>query len=515
MVSAVAVPEAVSMAAAAPTMIKIPANFAYVSHVQDDRCYWGIGVEYPSVPKATSYTIDYYDGLYQQWEATGASVPLSAADKIGHGMNWAGITGGGGPAPCGSGDATEGGRFTKPIKAWANFPGKAPTTGAIEGIVTDEDGNPFDGATINASGPTPASAVSGPGGLYYMTVDAGSYHVVPEDPSVKKSSITPADATVSVTEGGSSTADFKINSGLQVTIDLSDTTVPASGFAIVKGTITTTRYGKPAPLVTVQLEVDQTNPGAALTTAPKVAICGPTGRIWPEGNLTDLDGAPVKVSTDATGKYAFTLTVGTVPGTWSLNAWGLNPDGSYDTNIDATDDKSLTVSPVPAPTALKDFLTELKALHGSKESSELNPQTPVDFSNTMATFATDRPLHLGGLIFSVGAGADGQDVVIAPDTTQFSIASNGNVKRSATVDDSVIVDPQEWHSLTGTSLNAEMQNGTLNFIPTVGEWASGKAVDPYWSMKPQTLSIAFPALAWWGWANPPLPGATIPTGYCQ
>jgi len=113
-------------------------------------------------------------------------------------MNYLGITGGGGPAPCDAGDASEGGRFTKPIKAWAHFPGKAPTTGVIEGVITDEDGNPFAGAIVTASGPKGATAVSGPGGLYYMTVDAGSYRVVPEDTSVKKSTATPTDRTVSV-----------------------------------------------------------------------------------------------------------------------------------------------------------------------------------------------------------------------------------------------------------------------------------------------------------------------------
>ena len=516
-----AAPAPASMASAAsPSSVKIPANFAYVDSVKAGRCYWGIGVEFPTVPKAISYTIDYYDALYHAWEATGTGVPIPVSDDLGHGMNYLGITGGGGPAPCDAGDASEGGRFTKPIKAWAHFPGKAPTTGVIEGVITDEDGNPFAGAIVTASGPKGATAVSGPGGLYYMTVDAGSYRVVPEDTSVKKSTATPTDRTVSVPKGGSAEADFKINSGLQVTMDLSTTTAPASGFAIVKGAITTTRYGKPAPGVTVQLDVDQTDPGAALTTAPKVAVCGAGGRIWPEGNLTDLDGKAVNVVTDATGRYDFTLTVGTVPGSWSLDAWAFTPEGKLDTNLDATDTKVLTVSSVTPTTLLGNFLTSLENLKGQPYASQLNPQNPVNFSYTLAAWAaTESSLNFSGLSFSVGSGADGQDVVIAPATTQFDITSKGELKRSSSLDNSLIVDPQEWtgnalpKSIADLSLNTAMQGGGVHYLPTVGQWVSGAHGIKGWSLKPQTLSIAFTTLAWWGWAYPP-PG-TDPSGYCQ
>ncbi len=505
----------------APSRTKIPANFAYVGTVKDQRCLWGIGVEFPTVPKATSYTVEYFDGYYGQEEETGTAVPIPASDDLGHGMNYLGITGGGGPAPCVA-DVTEGGRFVKPVLAWANFPGKAPTTGAIEGIVTDADGNPLQGAVLTSDGPTHTTAISGPGGIYYMTVEHGSYRVTASDPSVKNSTFTPTSSDVAVVERGSATANFKLGSGLHVTIDLSSTSVPASGFAIVKGTITTTRFGTPDPGITVQLSVDPTDVAAALTTAPKVAVCGTSGRIWPVGsNITDLDSKGVNVVTDANGHYAFSLTVGTVPGDWTLDAWGENQYGTLSTDVpDASSTKILTVVPISPKTALDDFLAEARTALGSTYSSELNPENPGDFAYTLATLAKKgalADLHFSGLNFSVGSAADGQDVVIAPATTQFRIGPNGQVERSAGMLNSLIVDPQEFngHGLpskfsSGASLANIVQSA---FIPTVADWESGSSGHQGWSLKPQALAISTNVLAWWGWAYPP--PAAWPAGYCQ
>lgn len=439
-------------------------------------------------------------------------------------MNYLGITGGGGPAPCVA-DVTQGGRFVKPVVAWANFPGKAPSTGAIEGIVTDADGDPLQGAVVTATGPGHVTAVSGPGGIYYMTVEHGNYKVVPAFTSGEHASFTPKSADVSVPEQGSATADFKLDTGVHLTIDLTSTSVPASGFAIVKGTISTTRFNKPDPGVTVSLSVDPTDVGAALTTAPKVAVCGTTGRIWPVGsNITDLDAKSVDIVTDAKGHYDFSLTVGTVPGAWTLDAWAENENGSLSTDVPtASDTKVLTVEAISPKTALKDFLSELNDVNSVSTAlaGQLNPQNPSTFAYVLATTvkANLNNLHFGGLNFSVGNAADGQDVVIAPATTQFRIGPSGQLERSPSLLNSLIVDPQEW---TGkglekeapiTSLNSAVQRGQLHDIPTVAAWESGSSGAMGWSLKPQTLGIATNVLAYWGWAYPP--PAAWPTGYCQ
>lgn len=511
--------------ASSPSRVKIPANFAWVGKVVDERCLWGIGVEFPTVPRATSYTIDYFDGYYGQEIESGASVPIPTADELGHGMNYLGITGGGGPAPCVP-DVTEGGRFVKPVLAWANFPGKAPSTGAIEGVVTDADGDPLQGAVVTSYGPTHATAVSGPGGIYYMTVNAGTYRVVPDYTTGDKSSFAPTSSTVSVAEHGSATANFKLDAGIHVTVELSSTSVPASGFAIVKGTISTTRFGKPDPGVTVSLSVDPTDVAAALTTAPKVAVCGTTGRIWPVGpNITDLDPKSVNVVTDANGHYDFSLTVGTVPGDWTLDAWAENQDGSLSTDVpSASDTKVLTVEATGPQTKLRDFLTELNDINSVSTAlaGQLNPQNPGSFAYLLALTvkAKLKGLQFSGLTFSVGNAADGQDVVIAPANTQFRIGPNGQVERTSSLLNSLIIDPQEWtgHGLPSTvtnaaSLNFVVEHGLLKDIPTVADWESGSSGHLGWSLKAQTLAISTNVLAFWGWAYPP--PAAWPTGYCQ
>jgi Carboxypeptidase regulatory-like domain len=498
-----------------PTTRKIPGNFVYLSHVTGDRCLWGVGVEYPSVPKATSYTIKYYDGYYHRPETGGQNVPIAGTQGMTKGMNYFGITGGGGPAPCVA-DASQGGRFSKPPVVIANFPAKPRETGAIEGMVTNKDGNPVQGAKLTAYGPSRATAESGPGGLYYMEVDAGHYRVVPDDSSVKKSSFAPTNQDVSVSKGGDASADFKLDLSLQLTMDLSSTSVSANGYQIVTGTITTTNGGKPEPGVNVKLSVDPTDPHAALTSAPKVAICGPTGRVWPTGPITNLDGNDITITTDSTGTYKFSLTVGTVPGKWDLDAWAYNDDGQLSTDAgDASETKSLNVTPVTPNTDLGDFPRDLKAL----QSTNLVSQLTADPGGLTALLSSlPNGSQIGGLTFSVGQGTDGSNMIIAPATAPFVIGSSGQIERSSSLLNDLIIDPQEWTGaglpstfVNASSLQTVLQRGPLLNIPTVNGWESGSSVTG-WKLTPNKLTDPNSGLVDFGWAYQP---STSVPGYCS
>jgi hypothetical protein len=506
-------------AALADKRIKIPGNFIYLGSVKGDRCLWGVGVEFPSVPGATSYTIDYWDGYYGADEAGGLAANAPKQAGMTKGMNYFGITGGGGPAPCVS-DPAQGGRFSKPPKVYAFIPGKAPD-GAIEGYITNRDGNPVEGATVTASGPAHATATSGPGGLYYMTVDKGHYRVVAEDGPAKTAPVTPPYADVDVAAQGQAEADFHVDNGLQVTMDLSTTTVPADGTSVVQGTLTTKQGGKPAPGTNVTLLVQETDPLSKLTTAPRVTICGPQGRIWPSGQtVTDLDGADTTVTTDNNGRYKFTLTVGTAPGSWSLDAWAQNQDGSLSPGLsNASDAKTLTIQPQLPTTKLGDFLGQLDNLAGTTLSSQINP-TPgalAAFLGGLAAEGKTQGVALGGLVFSVGNGTDGQNVVISPAGNRFQVEPDGEVKPTASTLTDLIIDPQEWTGkglpATFANLQAAMQAGRLHNIPTVAQWERGASRVLGWSLKPNKLSISTNSLAYFGWAY--FPQAAWPTGYCN
>jgi Carboxypeptidase regulatory-like domain len=504
--------------------IKIPGNFVFVQTPSPDRCLWGVGVEFPAIHGAVSYTIDYWDGYWGHDETGGLSVPVTGQPgDMPKGVNYFGITGGGGPLPCVA-DPEQGGRFDKPPTVWANFPGKAPHESGIAGYVTDKDGDPVQGATVSAYGPTHATAVTGPGGLYYIQVDAGHYRVVPDDSAVKKSSFAPTYADVDAPRQGQAMADFKLDSGLQVTVDLSATTTAAGGLSVVQGTLNTTKNGKPDPGVTVQLSVDPTDPGTALTTAPKVAVCGAGGRIWPSGQVTDLEGKAVNVVTDANGQYKFSLTIGTVPGSWQLDAWAENEDGSLSTDVsNASDTKTVSVEPVAPKTLLSEFLTELDALKSTPYSSQIQATNPGAMATLLGNLAAKGPtsgVRFSGLSFSVGSGTDGQVLVIAPAGSQFRVGANGDLLRSSSLMNDLVIDPQEWTGKglpasisNGSSLQYVVQNGLLHDIPNVAQWEAGAGALPGWTLKPNKLSDPSASLQYFGWAY--FPPGPWPTGYCN
>lgn len=511
-----------SSIAGAADRIKVPGNFVYLGKVANNWCLWGIGVEFPSVPGATSYTVDYYDGYYRANETGSVPVPVPSSDRAGS-LNYMGITGGGGGAPCGT-DATEGGRFTKPPVVYANFPKKPPEMGAISGMITDKDGNPVGGVTVRAYGPTKTTAESGPGGLYYMTVKKGSYHLIPDASGIKGTSVSPTVRSASVQPLSTTTANFLVDGGLTLSLTFSKYEVPASGTEVLRAQVKTTLFGKPDPGVGVKLTVEPTDIASSLTTAPKVSVCGPNGRIWPSGaNITSLSDSPVEVTTDSAGVYDFSLTVGTRPGSWSLDAWARSADGKLSTDAGrASETKTLHVTALTPKLALGDVLTEMNLIKSTSLVSQLDLQNLGNFRTLFSSLAADPSsgLHFGGLTFSVGTGADGYNVVIASTSTRFSVESTGEIKAVGPVLSSLIIDPGEWtgSSLSAaigniTSLNAVAQAGSLPDLPSVGQWLNGASV-PSWKLTAQKgLFVATSTLNDFGWAYAPT--GTVPKGYCN
>lgn len=527
----VGLPVAHAVASTQPTSLEIPVSFANYYHVSHQRCLSTVGVEFPTIAGATSYTVRYFDGDYHGIETIEATAPIPHVRFLGTGMNFIGITGGGYPAPC-IPDPLDGGRFGSYQKAWANFPGKVPQISAISGTIVDADGDPFQGATIIASTRTKAgqpisvSAVSGPSGLYYMTVKPGAYTVVVHSNLSPLATFgpDPAPAKVVAEPQGDANAGFTIRAGIRTSLSFNATKVPASGFSVVQGTVSTTKYGKPDPGVSVQLSVSPQSPNAALSTDPKVAVCGTSGRIWPVGNISALSGKPVFIQTDSTGHYAFSLTVGTVPGKWTLGAWADNEKGSLSPDsTHASGTNQLTVLAVTPSTTLSKFVSQLNAMKGTTDASQLNPQNAAVLSyflGTLAAKGSSSGTNLGGLAFSIGSAPDGYNVVIAPSATQFKIGPTGLVESSGGLLKSLIIDPQEWTGqglpstvTSASSLNSVVQDGQLPKIPTVRAWESGARGSLGWSLKVNKLSDPYAALVGWGWAY--LPPAAWPPGHCQ
>ena len=467
------------------------------------------------MPKATGYEIEYWDGYWQATEYGSVSTPVAHTSGMTSGMNYFGVTGGAGPAPCEADTPDDGGRFPKTPKVWATFAHKQKKA-YITGMVTDRDDSadakgkkkedsPVEGAQVKAyGGGHHYSAVSGPGGIYFMTVKPGSYRVVPDDTRVKHAEFTPTYSSVDVKKEHTARADFRLKAGLEVTLDLSKSSVPADGNHVVHATVTTTRYGKPAAGAGVVLTVEPKDENAALTTAPKVSMCGDTGRLWPSGAMSDTDSLPVSINTGGKGVYHLTFAAGTVPGGWSLEAWGKNDDGTLSSDAsNASDTKTLQLDPLRPDTSRADFTTELNALKGQVTWSGADP---AYLASTLAGLAAGGPgngVHLGGLVFSVANSPHGTILLVSSATQAPRIAADATVRDIGASTGDLVLDPAEWNSLHngGLSLQQALQAGEIKGLPTLTQWEDGKSVDGWTGASGMTASVPNQnALQQFGWS---------------
>ncbi len=174
-----------------PRTQKIAAQFVYESNNSDANCAWGIGVQFQSVPGATSYVVDYYDREYKRVISTPATPKQLTIDPAGRGALVLGVTGGTYSPPCqdGDGDPTESGRFSKGATVTAIFPRKSllvsgHVTKCSPGPFGCVDARPRSGVSITArrKGGGGATAYSGSDGAYRMALSKkGAYLFTPHD----------------------------------------------------------------------------------------------------------------------------------------------------------------------------------------------------------------------------------------------------------------------------------------------------------------------------------------------
>ena len=122
------------------------------SSVTADRCYWNIGFSFKTSPGAEYYLMYWRDGGGISASQAGQPSPLTPTESFG-------ITGGGGPAPCGPPDVSQGGRFTYlTAYVYTQFaPGTTTqSTHAIGGTI-DYDYASGDGFAHGMNGPTKAT----------------------------------------------------------------------------------------------------------------------------------------------------------------------------------------------------------------------------------------------------------------------------------------------------------------------------------------------------------------------
>ena len=381
----------------------------------------------------------------------------------------------------------------------------------ITGYVRDKDEQGVQGATVTASGSGGgASTVDATSGFYAINVKAGQYSVAPSGgPStVTPPRFEPTNTSLSLQAGEAAEANFTLNGGLKVALTFSQSSVQADGLTVVKGEIRTTQYGKPDGAVTVVLRPKPEDTGvAAVTTGTRATICGSAGtRIWPTGTVVSPLATPVDIVTDATGVYDFTMTIGTVPGTFTLNAWAKNSAGALITSdiANTSPDATLTIT---SPGSLKvgQLLGELAALKSDAAAGRVlaaMTNDPGSMAQTLSQLSGPGS-NLGGIAYSVVNGASGgAAVIVYQDTTPPTVDAKGLL----TADPSALVlSPGLWVGtklIPLTALNVVIQKGLLTAAPTFPQWTNGDAV-PGWKLTANdTASISTYNFQYNGWPYP-------------
>ncbi len=391
------------------------------------------------------------------------------------------------------------------------------TMGVIDGHVLDKDGNPVAGATISAGS---VKATSASDGFYAMVTQKGSYAVKASD-GIAGHVFQPAVAQASVGAGATSHIDFTLDSGVKLKMTIAKSSVVANGYEVISGTITTTEFGKPSPNVSVQLDVKPTQSGyKSATTGARASICSGSTRVWPTSSLNDPDGFAVKVATDSTGTYNFTITVGTTPGTWSLDAWVINAGGtlSKDT-LEAPVTKDVTFTS-NGSFKLRDFEKELNlAAQSTSFSTQLaNAATSANSMWTLLSQVTKTKANgvdFGGLVYSLVNAKDGQSVLIFPENSPPVINKLGEIVPGRASSSDLVYDPAEWTGAglpgnfkNAASLSSIVSQGHLPDLPTLAQFDAGKSVLGWRTVKGDAITLFSTNFEFDGWGYPvSTPGA--------
>ncbi len=385
-------------------------------------------------------------------------------------------------------------------------------TSVIDGYVTDRDNQGVAGTEVRAVGDGGGSALSGSDGYYAIVVKPGSYHVVPSGGPQGKEvpSYAPAETEVSVAPSRTAKADFELLAGIELQLSFADGSVPATGLEVVTGMITTSEYGKALPNDPVQLTVMPGQPvDQAVTDAPLASICAEgISRIWPQGYLNGPDALPVDITTDANGHYKFSITVGSRPGVWRLQAWAETSEGLA-LDPTASETKSITVTSLGSA-RLSNFVVEMDVLAKSTHIFD-DLENPDSLESELADVTAHPPsgADLGGLAYALGQAKQDETMIVFPADSP-PVTHDGVVVLDARNDNDLIIDPNEWtgaglpSAITdAASLYSIIQKGLLPDVPTLEQWATGADVKAWKTISGNSLAVPEGPFEGFGWGYGP------------
>jgi hypothetical protein len=229
----------------------------------------------------------------------------------------------------------------------------------------------------------------------------------------------------------------------------------------------------------------------------------------------------VTVTTDTNGKYDFSVTVGTTPGKWELEAWAFNSVGLLSTDVlNASDTASIDITPTGSSN-LSGFVTELDTAAKSTGFSTLiaNDSSSMDSMASLLSQVTKSHadgVNFGGLAYAPVNAADGAVMIIFPADKPPVIDAKGAIDPTLTRNSNdLILDPSQWTGsgmpatvTNAASLSSVMQRGLLPDLPTLGQYDSGAGVQGWKTTPHNDVTISSQSFLYLGWTYPnTTPGA--------
>jgi hypothetical protein len=247
----------------------------------------------------------------------------------------------------------------------------------------------------------------------------------------------------------------------------------------------------------------------AVTDAPLASICAEgISRIWPQGYLNGPDALPVDVTTDANGHYKFSITVGSRPGVWRLQAWAETSEGLA-LDPTASETKAVTFTSLGSA-RLSNFVGEVNLVAKSTHIfDDLENQGSLESELADVTAHPPSGADLGGLAYALGQAKQDEALIVYPAGSP-PVAHAGVVVLDARNDNDLIIDPNEWtgaglpSTITdAASLYSIIQKGLLPDVPTLEQWATGADVKAWKTISANSLAVPEGPFEEFGWGYGP------------
>lgn len=321
-------------------------------------------------------------------------------------------------------------------------------------------------------------------GYYVATVgESGRYRVTPELPRRfgGRRALTPSSRVVAVSRRKAARADFKVDDDLEVTLSFDRDKVPATGLELVTGTIRAERFGAPVPGLVVSLIPFRRvamNPETAPVPAHICEISWTNFLKWPSGTRgVSTNAFPFDLVTTADGTVRFAVQLGTVPGTFELQAWAKDDAGRVRLEHVTKVSDTATIANEATGALGPGGLTAELATVAAAQSLAL-PTNPVALSEELAR-------ALGkGLAFAPVRGSQQGGVLVHPAGERPSYSGADGRVGSAS---GLVLPAEHLNVATATAFGGfagAAKAGQLPPLPGFAAFAAG-APTAGWNMAPQ------------------------------